>query len=546
MTADELLEAIEAAGSAGADEQTFGLSSHIAGPEQSKIRNKHPLASILGRVGSYVPGMFAGTGEERLLARGGEGLLQKILANTPQEILNRAVSKGANVVPLLREAKVAGDVATSPVASAITTGLKASGRGAVSAAGAGTANALARSATSQLPGDTGEQEKPLSELPSDALHQAEGGALAGPFFRMLQEAAPSVYRHGALTSPRDVENSKEFADQMLKEGRWGTLKDTFKPYAEQLKDAINVARDKLIPNAMQNEREQTEFVNAIPRPYGPTRGQVDVDSFLQRGKNAARDLQGAGDAARDAMGREFDQTAQDVLRSDEFGNSTVGDLNRSAKNVNTRLKQLTSPADKGKLYGDVEGPLSQEKQRLEALKQAHSDSIDEAIDQFGNTAEQNKAANPNNPEEWKSDIEKLDDAKDTYGKGAALEGNMRDYERGEMGGKFHSPHNLGHTILDNSVNAPIVRTGLGVLLSRLSPEKVGMTVGRATDYRQKGALNAPKAQDVDELLKQYQQEPSSPPNSAPEEDPYEAALKNPTKDVKNTSGDPYLDALKGN
>lgn len=538
MNYDDLKNEALSALSGGMDEQTFGTSSHVGGQGQKELRDKYPKSAMVGRVASYLPAMLAGTGEERMAVRGAEhapGLLRKLLAHAPQEVLNKGADRMARSVPVLAEK--AGENTAAWLA-------KASARGAMTAATAGTGNALARKAVeSAVPGETGEKEKPISDLPQDAAWQAGMGAVIGPLARILQKAAPAIYAHPALRSAGNVEGSGEMANDMLKQGLYGTAKGTFKPYAQGLMDKIGVVRDKLIPNAATNERADTEFVNAIPRPYGKTRGQVDLSDFRDMGKVAARKMQGAGDSARASLLNEFDHSAAG-MNVDEFGNTTIGDLNRSAKEVNTRVSKKFSPSDRGKAMGDLDGPLSAEKDRLMALKDAHNDLIDQNIDRFGNTAEQNTALNP---ADTQSDIEKLDSAREQYGEGKQLSQNLLEHERGEISSDPHVHRGVGHAVLNSTIKALPVRTGLGVLLDRISPELAGNVGGRAADYRQRKRGNQPAEQSPSSLLEHYQEKagPEGNPAGAIEDDlgdgnPY---LDSPGAQTKKTSGNPYLDAI---
>src|SRR4051812_14425275 len=106
MNYDDLKNQALAAISGGADEQTFGASSHVGAESQKGLRDKYPKSAMTGRVLSYLPALLSGTGEERLLVRGAEhapGLLRKMLAHTPQELINKGADRLAKSVPVLAE-----------------------------------------------------------------------------------------------------------------------------------------------------------------------------------------------------------------------------------------------------------------------------------------------------------------------------------------------------------------------------------------------------------------------------------------------------------
>jgi hypothetical protein len=518
MTLDELKEQALAGLSAGADEQSFGLSSRVKTAEQKALRDKYPKTAVVGRVASYIPGLMGGTGEERLLVRGAEaapGVLQKLLSKLPQNMLNQGSEKLARALPGLSEH--AGEHVLKTLG-------KASVRSGIVAGTTGAANATARKALAELPGNTGgDREKDYGEIISDLPEQIGSGVALGPLGHLLQKSAPAVYAHPALLNRNNVKGSEELANELLKEGHFGSLGGTFKPLAQRLKDNIDVVRDRLIPNAIHNEQmgvdaanEAARAIPGFPRSAPKVRGQTPVEDLEQFGRNRVRDSMANTSAEDEALMSSFNK-AKYNLRPDPYGFTTLGDVDRNAKLINTEARNTFSSADKGKQMGDLDGALSAKKARLDALKQAHTDMLEQGIDAHGNPG----------------DLETYEQAKETYGKGARLEGNIREYERSDIGASPHFGHSWINSLLNHTVKAPAARTGLGVLLDRSSPETLGKLGGRGMDLRQRRAKEpgAP-APSLSHFLEKNTDVESAP---EPEANPYDAYLKAPAKD----EGNPY-------
>jgi hypothetical protein len=541
-----------AAMSAGADEQTFGLSSHVGGEAQKALRDKYPKSAMVGRVLSYVPAMFVGSGEERLAVRGAEmapGLLRKLLAHAPQELLNKGADRVARSVPVLAEK--AGESTMKWLA-------KAAGRGAVSAVTAGTGNTLARKAVdAAVPGETGEQEKPLSDLPQDAAWQAGMGTIVGPLARILQKAAPAIYEHPALIKRFKEPQSIRTADQLRGEGVWGG-KNVFKGRAQQMKEGIQTVTDDLMPKLRDREAAAANEVAGLA-PHDPA--MAAYEEIPMAGKISQKRLQnriaqgspgpepigltsgnmgGHAEAAEDAMiGADQGKKAamrqsfgdeESLIPTGEYGETNLGHVEDRLKETNQRVKKMLSDREKGRAFGDEGGQVAAERERLLAIQKAHNDTVEKAINRFGDTGDKEAYAG----------------ARGEYRQGADLEGAVNDYTNREAGDTPHVGHSLTRTVLNKTINTLPVRTGLGVLLDRLSPEVAGTIGGRAVDARQRSKLNQPKEQSPAELLKHYQDTGAGSPADAIEQDlgdeenPY---LKNPTQDVKKTTGNPYLDAI---
>lgn len=93
----DLLGGSKAAIGAGVNEQTFGL----ANPFQQEQKENPNMASV-GRVGSYVPGMFLGTGEEGILKRLAAGPASALMHGTEKavgKVVPTAIGKAALKVP---------------------------------------------------------------------------------------------------------------------------------------------------------------------------------------------------------------------------------------------------------------------------------------------------------------------------------------------------------------------------------------------------------------------------------------------------------------
>lgn len=95
---EELKDILAAMLAAGADEQTFGASSlasdALGGDYLKKVQEANPGFSTIGRIGSYIPGMFAGTGEAALAKKG----ISSIAKYLPTSYLAKGASKVGNKI----------------------------------------------------------------------------------------------------------------------------------------------------------------------------------------------------------------------------------------------------------------------------------------------------------------------------------------------------------------------------------------------------------------------------------------------------------------
>lgn len=549
MTYEDLRNEALAALSAGADEQTFGASSHASPELQKTLRDSYPKSAMTGRILSYLPAMLAGTGEERLAVRGAEmapSLLRKLIAHMPQELINKGADRLAKSVPVLAE-KAGENTAAFLAKSAV--------RGGAAAATSGTGNALARQAVqAAVPGETGDKEKPISDLPQDAAWQAGMGAVMGPLASLLQKSAPSVYTHPGLIKKFKEGETAKTAKQLLKEGVYGG-KGTFRERAQGLKSGIEDVTNELMPRLQESEQAATQEVAKLPpahpdmeafeeipmakkiaterqknqiqsgmrgeEPIGLTSG--NMGGYAEDAQNA---MIGADEGKKAAMGRSFAEEEQ-ALPKGEYGETNLGAIEDRLKEVNTRVKKMLSDREKGRAFGDEGGQLAAERERLLAIQNAHNQTVEKGVGRFGDLADK-KAYRA---------------ARGEYRQGADLEGALNDYSRKEMSSSPHIGHNLGRTVLNHTINTLPVRTGLGVLLDRLSPEVAGTITGRAMDYHQRANVNPYKNMTPAELEKRFSEKNPAfvTDEAAPEEEnPY---LKPETKQTEKTSGNPYLDLV---
>ncbi len=441
---------------AGADEQSFGATGKIPGYAERRKRQEeeHPILSPVGRAASYlVP--FNPVGEAgSLVMRGGQ-----------------AIGKALPYAERLAQAAKLALENYPKAASALIPAVK----GAVAAPIYGTTNALARKAVQQIPGDNVEKEKSLKQIAGDIPSEAKWGGGFGMLGKILQAGAPGVYEHPALVNPNNLEQTTENAKEMMNQGLWGSLKGTFKPEAERLKGVLEGAKQELIPKAIQNEQRQAQLAHeaaqaipGYPRSAKPPRGAVPVSDVRKILQNKVRDALG-NSTGEDAAALESGNKAIQNLSPDEYGFTTIGDLNRNAKLINTDIKNSFSGTDKGKGFGDLDGTLSAKKNRLMDLKQAHGDVMDQALDQ--NLEMQ--------------DLAKLEGAKESYGKGRNLEDTIHNFERGEAGGNpdfghAHTKERFASKLFNKSIGTAPIRTGIGVIMNKSSPEKMGGLSGLMT------------------------------------------------------------------
>lgn len=520
MTWNDLVEEakndLASASSAGADEQTFGLSSHVKGPEQKALRDKYWKSALAGRIGSYLPGMLVGEGEAALgvnaakrLAPGAlESLLnigRKGIQYSPQSLLTKGAERLVNMIPRLAEKQ----------GEKILPGmLRAGVRAGITAPAVGQANALIRSGVSKIPGETGEIESGPSL--ENAGWQSLAGFGTGPLAHLLKKAAPAVYQHPALLNPDNLDKSKEAADEMMNRGVWGGLNSTFKPYATGLKQVLEDVKDQLIPKAQQHEQNKAwtihqsmQGIPGYPRNAAPPRGLVPVRRLQDSGENIIRESLASG-AGEDAATREAFGKATTNLNPDQYGLTTIGDLDNNAKLINTDIKKDFSTSDKSKGFGALDGSLSAKKNRLLDLKSAHDDAMERSLGEHLN------------PDELKQ----LADAKGTYGQGRNLEDNIKNFESGEAGhspnwGHAHTPERFSSKVANKTIMSPSSRTGLGVLLNMFSGEGGGAMAGRLADLKERRGLNnhaATQDKSVDDYLNQYQRGPSQPPKPSESSD----------------------------
>ncbi len=431
---------------------------------------------------------------------------------------------------------------------------RASGRGGISALIAGTGNSAGRKGVEKaVPGESGDLENGPNT--TDAGWQTAAGMALGPIAHLLMQAAPAIYNHPALLDPNNLDKSKEAAGKMMNKGIWGSLKSTFKPYAKDLMQVLDDVKngpngnDGLLAKAITHEQNQADAAHAAaqaipgyPRNAPRPRGTTPVSDIEKVRDSRVRDSFGNSEGEDAATIKSF-KKATEGLRPDQYGLTTIGDLDRNAKLINTDIKNGFSRADKGKGFGELDGTLSAKKNRLLDLKQAHGDVLDSALD-----------ANLSG-----SDTEALAEARKSYGEGRNLQDNIREFERADAGsgpdwGHAHTKERLGSKLVNKTIGTAPARTGLGVLLNQFSGEGAGSMAGRIADIRQRGNLNKPKELTPEELLKHYQEkaEPdssateSAEPEEVPEEEnPYSQAIKpaKPAQGAQNSSGNPYLDAI---
>lgn len=542
---DELPDELKSAALAGLDEQTFGASGHVDGADQKALFQKNPKSATAGRVLSYLPLLMTGEPEARAGARlleEGAGasrtLFNKVMANMPQNYLNKASMDGVNAA--LKKVPAIPGIMKSPLMDRRGAGflkqlLQSSLGGAGAATVAGTGNALARKAVdSASPWQGAMQEKSLPEVASDIPYLAAGGSIAGPVGRVAENIAPDVYNHPALINTNNLEKSKARAQDMMDRGIWGTMGGTFKPYAEELQGVVGKVRDKIMPNVIAREKREAQraadLVSGFPfgtEPATPPRGTVNADADLGQGFKKSRDMPGASDGELSELKNSFDNELGSIPR-DQYGASSLEDADARLKKINTEIKQTTTPTQKGRIWGDLDGSQAAKLRRQLALKDSYETTLRGGIDEFGNGG----------------DIAKMRQAKGLNVEGQELEDSMRDYEKGELSDNphiGHGQHGLTRAVMNKTIGALPVRTGLGTILNMLSPEAAGDIAGRAIDNRERVKDSQPKPMTAEEAEKHFS-EMNTPDQqtdeSAPaEENPY---LKKSAGRMQPT-GNPYLD-----
>lgn len=187
MALDDLKKQLMAALAAGADEQSYGLSSKAL-PDSKKLMEEYPTTSSLSRVGSY---LLPGLGEERLVGK----LAQHLPSSLITKLLSSAGGKIESLAPGILSKLV-------------------SGTGQAAAQGAGTA-----SLRNLLGGES-----------NDVGESAKTGAMFGAPLSLLgavsKKLAPGVYGHKSIP--------EELQPELLKEGVRGGKQEFLKKSGEFL------------------------------------------------------------------------------------------------------------------------------------------------------------------------------------------------------------------------------------------------------------------------------------------------------------------------
>ena len=520
---DELKDMLAAAASAGVDEQTFGASGLVNHKAQKDLQDKYYKSAIAGRILSYIPTLLEGSGEARAGARLLEHVAPKGIGwlNAGQKAIGKGVEYGVNKIPGL---------AAKEGQSLIKGILRAAGRGAGNAAGVGTATNLVRKGIGEV-GGTGDEQPKLSDMLGEARAQALWG-LTGAAGEVGGRIAPKIYQHPALIKGYGKQKaSMATANQMLKEGVMGGV-NTFRDKATQMRSGIRNLMDELMPKLEKNEQEAIDtLINAHGDPSAPAHGLTpshpDMKYFdeLPMAKKIAKDrldrvvndplgplnerprglmspnlggyaeestakMSGATPEKRAQMVQSF-ADEENATRKGSYGESSIRDKEARAKSLNQQVAAL-SDRDKGKVFGELDGTVAAEKDRLFALQAAQNREIEKGVRRFGDL----------------KDRVRYSKARKVYRQGADLEGALSNFENKEAGiapdwGHAHTPERLTSKIANSTFMSLPVRTATGVALDRATPDFLGRLSGRTTAYRQRGRAAQGPEKSVEDYMSQY-------------------------------------------
>lgn len=472
----KLLTALKAMGHGAADEQTFGLEGKALGKEGKILERRHPGFVAAGRIGSnLIPlplpskvkaavrapkaAKYVATELPRLvpllerLGKYGFSTGQHLLGEGAQ-FIGQQVAKPAEKLAGKFIGQLAGDAASSI----------ATGEG----------NHLIRKALGTSD-DTASPTSTMERLESEA----KWGMGLGQLGRLMSKVAPAVYQHRGLMNPYKPKESEDVANEMMKEGTWGSLGGAFKRRAQQFKDEAKPIFDDVQQSVSGGEYRATSALNTMlqlfnplysakGRPIKPAKGMIDtkqLDFHLR--KNIGKAKRGFVTPQEQDQMREVFQGAKSGLKPDSHGLTDVDEVQKSLHAANERLSQLKAvdQARRAGVPGLGEGTA--ELDRVAAGKKAYEKMYERALQEFGAPG----------------DLAKYRGAKTTHAKGADLEKNLFANELMNQKGTGHIFSDAWRNILAQSINSAPIRTGLGVGLDRLGPKVNASLGGRVAEMR---------------------------------------------------------------